>query len=153
MPEVEVEVRRLLDTRLLATSGLPVDGGGTPLVSWENTSFVPPVAGPWLRTTLRVVDASVVAVCAAGAGDEIETTGLYMVDVFVPPGSGPYVADDLAGRVRRQFRTGPRLAGTGVTVRLGPAYRGQGLPSPQEEQTASYMVPVTIPWTAYHPVA
>lgn len=145
MPTVRVEVRRLLDTRLKTLSGLPP-------VKWENSSFAPPSSGPWLRPTLTFSSAEALTVCADGDGQEAATRGLYLVDVFAPPDDGPYVPDDLAGRVCALFspRAG-RLVGSGVSVLLGVPYAGAGMGAPPEEQTPAYMVPVTIPFTAFHP--
>lgn len=145
MPEVRVEVRRLLEGKLNGLASLPP-------VEWENRDFVRPDGLLYLRPTLVFSASRAIAVCADGVGQEVETPGLFLVSVFAPPGDGPYAADDTAGRVMRLFspRQG-RLVGSGVSVRLGVPYASAGRSAGAEEQSPAYMVPVSCPFWAYHP--
>jgi hypothetical protein len=145
MPEVRVEVRRLLEGKLRTLGGLPP-------VQWENREDFAKPDGLYLRPTLQFAGSRGISVCADGVGEEAETVGLFLVDIFAPPGNGPYEADDIAGRIARLFspRQG-RLVGSGVSVRLGIPYARGGGPAGVEEQSPAYMVPVTVPFFAYHP--
>jgi hypothetical protein len=54
--------------------------------------------------------------------------------------------------VLARFRLRDRLHGElGVSVRVSPPWRAKGIPSPQEEPVPSWMVPCTVPFTAFYP--
>lgn len=81
-------------------------------VAWPNASFEPPGRDPWIRLTILGGDGRQVAT----AGQRIRRTGVVVVQVFVPRGSGDGKAWSIAEEVAAIFE-----ASTISGIRFGAA--------------------------------
>lgn len=98
--------RQYIETRFqtmwASTVGLPV-----PPVSWDNTSFTPPNNAAWCRLSVLPQEERQITL---GAVANWRTTGVIVVQIFVPKGSGTDTIRGYADAVSTIFR-GARFDG------------------------------------------
>lgn len=93
---------------------------GTPSsrIAYENLPFQPPSAAPWLRLTIRHGEAR--AASLGGPTRRYRRFGSAILQIFVPEGTGPTLATQLADEAMLLFE-GQRLTGgvvfSGLRVR------------------------------------
>lgn len=112
---LDADIRSALNTRILATSGIPTD------VDLENTAatgsaepFEPTPGTAWMRITHRFGPEILRTIPAPGG--RLERTGFVQVDLFVPLGTGVDALDTMAQAIRNNCP--PNLYLTAGTNRL-----------------------------------
>jgi hypothetical protein len=131
------DIRAALEQQIASVTGIPSAANR----SWENVRFKPTTGTSWVRMTLQPGESRP---AIRGANPVLEYIGLFLVDVFVPEGTGPNAADVLADNIRNQFAPGTDITENATTVRIRHSERADGqLDGPW------YMVPVSISWYSF----
>lgn len=130
-------IRATLEYTLANTSGLPTG------IAWENVNGFSPTTGTPYMTTLLLPTYRRPAV--RGLNPQQRYQGLFQVNIFVPKGSGPAVADDYADIVLGAFDATTDLTYNSVTVPIEYAERTQGI-----DKDPWYQVICNIGWYYYN---
>ena len=139
-------VRTALRTRLV---GLPwvVAAGTAPVVAWEGVVWPPPDAPDWARKPYlrEQLKPNVHQTFGLGAAKPVRTSGLYLVDVFLPQAAAESLGlgDDITGQVLVRFAADTILVQDGTAVTVRKVY-----PSPPVLSPPWVQRPVTVEWFA-----
>lgn len=129
------DVRRALRDRLKTVTGYPGQGR----VDWEGSAPVDPLGtAEWWRERLIPASSSGPTL---GQYGRIRHTGTYLVDVFLPAGTGAKQSDLSSGNIMNAFPTSLQLQHNGRTVTIERTYRSNA------RITGLWLqVPVTMSW-------
>lgn len=108
------------------------------IIAQENVQFTPSDGIPWVRETLLPGTPDRAEMMTDGRFRQI---GVYQVDVFVPSGIGPDVADTIAESIAEAYTVGSGYTSEDVTVRIRRVYARPG-----RESGDLYQKPVVIDW-------
>lgn len=134
MASIYSDIRKVFEKRLEAIENIPT-------IIWENTSVKPSPEEPYIHP--RMVP-TVREPAVRGLNPQIYYQGYYMFDVYVPEGSGPSEADDLADLLIDEFEATTDITDGNLTIPLRYAERDLGT-----KEGAFYRVPVRIGWYLY----
>jgi len=108
-------------------------------VAWENAAFTPP-ASVWLAFTLLPADTRGTDL----GGTLVEYRGVAQIDVAVPSGNGPKLAEEIIGELETLFPPDTYLDADGVSVIvLTPLSSGPG-----RADASHYIVPCSFTYRA-----
>lgn len=134
MSSVYSEIRKVFETRLATTSGIPD-------IAWENVSFDPTTNKPYVQP--RLVP-SVREPAVRGLNPQMYYQGYYLIEVYTPEGTGPNTADDLADMLIDRFEGTTDITDGTTIVPLRYAERDLGV-----KEGAFYKVSIRIGWYYY----
>ena len=92
-------IQKELRMQLLTVVGIPVAG----YRAWENVSFKPADGTAWIRETLLPGDEHL------SANNELEASGIYQVDYFIPLGDPISSAKNIADAIKQAFKPATKL--------------------------------------------
>ena len=105
---------------------------GLPDVAWPNVDFTPDTTKPYFRVSYLPADGNIYNMQYAQ-----ETPGVYQVSVAVPVGTGPGVAQNLAGDLYSHFAGQGKIGDVFIeSINYGPA----------QLEDVWYIIPVSINW-------
>lgn len=126
------DIRAALEQRLAGTPGLPASR------SWEAVPFFPVEGAAFVVAMLRPTSRRAVTF---GTSPLYRHSGLFLVEVAYPHGTGAAAADAMADVVVARFPVPLDLPQNGVVVGIRYSERGAGL-----RDAGWFKVPVTIAW-------
>lgn len=130
------KVRQVLRRQLQTVATLPTSDKR----AWENRAFKlpdPPVA--WVRENFWPASE------IRKASKEVEVTGIYRVEVFMPVNSGTEAADDLAKAIIEVFPPASSLTYDSTNVAIDRSVRNPG----RVDSGVWWIVAVDVTWRTY----
>ena len=139
MASIQNDIRAALESKLAATSGLPV-------IAYENVAFEPTTGTSFLKVQYLP---TVTRPAVRGLNPQLRYQGVFSVTVFAPEGKGPATADDYANKVIDAFAATTDISFTNgdaetIIVSIDYAERQQGM-----VDSPWYFVPINIGWYIY----
>lgn len=134
MASVYTEIRKVFEERLASVAG-------TTAIAWENVSFDPTTTQSYFRPRLIPVQRTP---AVRGIDPQMYYRGYYQIDVCVPEGVGPNLADELADLLIDEFEGATDITDGTLNIPLEYAERDLGI-----KDGAYYIVPVRIGWFLY----
>mgnify|MGYP003637800077 FL=1 len=140
MASIQNDIRAALESKLAATSGLPV-------IAYENVAFEPTTGTSFLKVQYLP---TVTRPAVRGLNPQLRYQGVFSVTVFAPEGKGPATADDYANKVIDAFAATTDISFTNgdaetIIVSIDYAERQQGM-----VDSPWYFVPINIGWYIYN---
>ena len=140
MASIQNDIRAALESKLAATSGLPV-------IAYENVAFEPTTGTSFLKVQYLP---TVTRPAVRGLNPQLRYQGVFSVTVFAPEGKGPATADDYANKVIDAFAATTSISFTNadaetIIVSIDYAERQQGM-----VDSPWYFVPINIGWYIYN---
>lgn len=130
-------IRKLLEAQLVATIPDPPAAGGV-RKQYPNLAFDINDRAPYIRATFHPAPERPTTL---GPTPNVEQTGFFSCDCFVPGGDSEDQADILANRVLTGFAYSLPLTRMGETVEIARRVRGPGAATGEW-----YYIPVSIYW-------
>lgn len=127
-------IRKVFETRLAAMFEVPV-------VAWENVAFEPDPKEPYISVRFVPV---IRQPANRGRNPKQYYRGYFLIQVYVPEGSGPFLADDIVEKIIKEFESTTDISDGTTTVPLEYAEAGLGV-----LEGAFYTIPVRIGWYFY----
>lgn len=115
---------------------------GVPAIAWENVSFEPTSTEPYIQPRLVPTRREP---AVRGLNPQMYYQGYYLFEVYVPEGSGPNLADELADTLITTFEATTDITDGTTIIPLRYAERDLGT-----KEGAYYVVPVRVGWYVYH---
>lgn len=122
-------VRSALRTKLLGYPGLPE-------VAFEGRIYERVTGTPYLRETMKPANSQRINLDSEAL---VRHTGLYLLDLFIPPTGVLSEEDSLADGLVEHFWPGLQVSSNGVAVIIRKSVRGGTLPGTDWRQ-----IPITI---------
>ena len=140
MASIQNDIRAALESKLAATSGLPV-------IAYENVAFEPTTGTSFLKVQYLP---TVTRPAVRGLNPQLRYQGVFSVTVFTPEGKGPATADDYTNTVIDAFAATTDISFTNgdaetIIVSIDYAERQQGM-----VDSPWYFVPINIGWYIYN---
>ena len=139
MASIQNDIRAALESKLAATSGLPV-------IAYENVAFEPTTGTSFLKVQYLP---TVTRPAVRGLNPQLRYQGVFSVTVFAPEGKGPATADGYTNTVIDAFAATTDISFTNgdaetIIVSIDYAERQQGM-----IDSPWYFVPINIGWYIY----
>ncbi len=134
MASIYDDIRAALEVTLANISGIPE-------VAYENVAYSRTTGQAYVEPRLIPTTREP---AHRGLNPQMYYQGLFRVNCYVPEGTGPSAADDLANLIIDAFEATTDVSYGGTTISIRYAEREQGMPD-----GAFFMVPVNIGFYIY----
>lgn len=147
MSSPDSAIRTALSTRLKSLPGLPQHPQGVAMngwpeaVAWENKTFKPPTAMPYLAPHLITGRPMQAELGEAGMNLHV---GIYHINIFSPENEGVQTINALRDGIVDHFKRGTVLTSGPASLTIQRAYAG-----PMMEEPGWVQLPITVEYKLF----